>query len=210
MLIYNLMINTKFHNWVFHDRHSCQIIWPIFTQGRAKNIPQKLPQWGLKPGPLDHALPTELGRRSLGQEISEVSLVCFMHHFTWWTLFISRINRAWLYKGHENSGWQLNVDLAQLVEHWASLILTRDVFLHLSESTIHLVCTWFYFLLPREVPSIQSETLWLSSASQYGRQCFLHVKLGLICSKCAWLRQICVSILLEICCISIRELLDVR
>ena len=41
-----------------------------------------------------------------------------MHHFTCWTLFISRINRAWLYKGHENSGWQLNVDLAQLVGHW--------------------------------------------------------------------------------------------
>ena len=42
-----------------------------------------------------------------------------MHHFTCWTLFISRINRAWLYKGHEDSGWQLNVDLAQLVRHWA-------------------------------------------------------------------------------------------
>ena len=40
-----------------------------------------------------------------------------MHHFTFWTLVISRINRAWLYKGHEDSGWQLNVDLAQLVEH---------------------------------------------------------------------------------------------
>ena len=79
------------------------------------------PQWGLKPGPPDHqanALPTELGSRSVGQEISEVSLVCFMHHFTCWTLFISRINRAWLYKGHGDSGWQLNVDLAQLVEHW--------------------------------------------------------------------------------------------
>ena len=41
-----------------------------------------------------------------------------MHHFTYWTLFISRINRAWLYKGHEDSDWQLNVDLAQLVGHW--------------------------------------------------------------------------------------------
>ena len=37
----------------------------------------------------------QAGRRSVGQEISEVSLVCFMHHFTCWTLFISRINRAW-------------------------------------------------------------------------------------------------------------------
>ena len=57
-------------------------------------------------------------QESVGQEISEVSFVCFMHHFTCWTLFISRINRAWLYEGHEDSGWQLNVDLAQLVRHW--------------------------------------------------------------------------------------------
>ena len=57
-------------------------------------------------------------QESVGQEISEVSFVCFMHHFTCWTLFISRINRAWLYKDHEDSGWQLNVDLAQLVRHW--------------------------------------------------------------------------------------------
>ena len=57
-------------------------------------------------------------QESVGQEISEVSFVCFMHHFTCWTLFISRINRAWLYKGHEDTGWQLNIDLAQLVWHW--------------------------------------------------------------------------------------------
>ena len=57
-------------------------------------------------------------QESVGQEISEVSFVCFMHHFTCWTLFISRINRSWLYKGHEDSGWQLNVNLAQLVRHW--------------------------------------------------------------------------------------------
>ena len=54
-------------------------------------------------------------QKFVGQEISEVSFVCFMHHVTCWTLFISRINRAWLYKGHEDSGWQLNVDLAQLL-----------------------------------------------------------------------------------------------
>ena len=57
-------------------------------------------------------------QESVGQEISEVSFVCFMHHFTCWTLFISRISRAWLYKGNEDSGWQLNIDLAQLVRHW--------------------------------------------------------------------------------------------
>ena len=46
------------------------------------------------------------------------SELCFMHHFTFWTLVISRINRDLLYKGHEDSGWQVNVDLVQLVEHW--------------------------------------------------------------------------------------------
>ena len=58
-----------------------------------KTFVKNCPQWGLKPGPLNpevNALPTELGRRSAGQEISEVSFVCYMHHFTCWTLFISR------------------------------------------------------------------------------------------------------------------------
>ena len=44
--------------------------------------------------------------------------LCFMHHFTCWTLFISRINRTWLYKGHGDSGWQLNVNSAHSVGHW--------------------------------------------------------------------------------------------
>ena len=93
---------------------------PLHPEGQKKSL-KNCPQWGLKPGPPDHqanALPTERGRRSVGREISEVSLVCFMHHCTCWTSFISRINRAWLYKDHEDSGWQLYVDLAQLVEHW--------------------------------------------------------------------------------------------
>ena len=33
-----------------------------------------------------------------------------MHHFTFWTLIISRINK--------DSDWQPNSDLAQSVEHW--------------------------------------------------------------------------------------------
>ena len=56
-------------------------------------------------------------QESVGQEISEVSFVCFMHHFTCWTLFISRINRAWLYKTLNDSHRQPNSDLAQLAEH---------------------------------------------------------------------------------------------
>ena len=66
----------------------------------------------------DQCLTNWARQESFVQEISEVSFVCFMHHFTCRTLFISRINSAWLYKGHENSGWQLNVDLAQLVRYW--------------------------------------------------------------------------------------------
>ena len=56
--------------WVFHDRSFCQIIWQIFTQGRAKKkFIKNCPQWGLKPGPLDlqaNALPTELSQHSVG------------------------------------------------------------------------------------------------------------------------------------------------
>ena len=58
-------------------------------------------------------LPTELGRNLLGQETSEVNFVCFKYHFTCWTLFMIEHDL----KGHEDLGWQLNVDLAQLVEH---------------------------------------------------------------------------------------------
>ena len=40
-----------------------------------------------------------------------------MHHFTFWTLIISRINRVFC-KSHSDSDWQLNVNLAHSVEHW--------------------------------------------------------------------------------------------
>ena len=40
-------------------------------------------------------MPYWVRQESVGQEISEVSFVCFMHHFTCWTLFISGINSAW-------------------------------------------------------------------------------------------------------------------
>ena len=106
--------------WFFHDRRFCQIIWQIFTQGKAKKIHQKLPPVGIETRTSissGQCLTNWTRQESVGQEISKVSFVCFMHHFTCWTLLISRINRAWLYKGHEYSGWQLNVDLAQLVRH---------------------------------------------------------------------------------------------
>ena len=40
-----------------------------------------------------------------------------MYHFTCWTLSISRINRAKLYKGLSDLHRQPNCDLAQLAEH---------------------------------------------------------------------------------------------
>ena len=42
-----------------------------------------------------------------------------MHHFTCWTLFISRINRPHLCKGLNNLHRQPNSDLAQLAEHYS-------------------------------------------------------------------------------------------
>ena len=50
------------------------------TQNKI-NFVKNCPWWGLNPQPVR-------------QEISEVSFVCFMHHFICWTLFISGINRA--------------------------------------------------------------------------------------------------------------------
>ena len=59
------------------------------------NFVKNCPQWGLKSQPPDHqsdALITELARNLL--EISKVSFLLFHAHFTCWTMFISRINRA--------------------------------------------------------------------------------------------------------------------
>ena len=82
-------------------------------------------------------------QESVGQAISEVSFVWFMHHFTCWTLFISRINRTWLYERHEDSGWQLNVDLAQLVRHWP-----EDLEVLVSNPTGENLWQFFFFALP--------------------------------------------------------------
>ena len=54
-----------------------------------------------------NALPTELSR----------NLLKWAFLFTFWTLFISRINRVWLYKYLNDSHRQPNSDLAQVIEH---------------------------------------------------------------------------------------------
>ena len=49
-----------------------------------------------------------------------------MHHFTCWTLIISRINRAWLYKGLNDSHRQPNSDLAQFAEHETDEVVSSN------------------------------------------------------------------------------------
>ena len=36
------ILNAILFIWVFHDRRFCQIIWQIFTQGRAKKNSSKI------------------------------------------------------------------------------------------------------------------------------------------------------------------------
>ena len=60
-----------------------------------KKFRQKLSPVGIETrtsGSSGQCLTNWARQESVGQEISEVSFVCFMHHFTCWTLFISR---AW-------------------------------------------------------------------------------------------------------------------
>ena len=86
-------------------------------------------QWGLNLQPPDHqshALLTVLGRNLL--EISEVSFLFFMHHFTCWTLFISGINRAQLHKGLNDSHRQPNSDLTLLTTSLVSSDLESESF----------------------------------------------------------------------------------
>ena len=93
----------------FHDTHFCQVIWQIFIQGRAK----KLPQVGIEPRTChSNALLTVLGRLCWAGDFWS-----FVSNFTCWTLIISGISRAWLYKGLNDSQRLQNSDLAQLLEH---------------------------------------------------------------------------------------------
>ena len=62
-----------------------------------KTICQKLPPVGIETrtsGSSGQCLTNRARQESVGQEISKVNFVCFKHHFTCWTLFISRIKRA--------------------------------------------------------------------------------------------------------------------
>ena len=109
-----------------------------------KKIRQKLPPVGIETrtsGSSGQCLTNWARQESVGQEISEVSFFCFMNHFTCWTLFISRINRAWLYKGHDDSGWQLNVDLAQLVRHWPEDLEVQGFKSHWGQFLTNFLCS---------------------------------------------------------------------
>ena len=98
LLIHNaiLFINTStiefFYNLLFSCK-SCQN--PDSIDGKEQN--KKLPLLGIELTTSRSSVEcsTDCARQeSVGKEISEVSFVCVMHHFTFWTLFISRTNRA--------------------------------------------------------------------------------------------------------------------
>ena len=68
----------------------------LHREAQKKKIHQKLPPVGIETrtsGSSFQCLTNWARQESVGQKISEVSFVCFMHHFTCWTLFISRINK---------------------------------------------------------------------------------------------------------------------
>ena len=103
----------------FTIRASVRLPHRSLHREEQKKFVKNCPQSGLNQGPLDHHSNTllavlvwhVLARRFLKWAWFYVPL-----HI--WTLVISRINRTWLYKDHKDLGWQLNVNLAQLVEHW--------------------------------------------------------------------------------------------
>ena len=79
---------------------------------------QKLPPVGIEPRTSGSSLQcsTDCTRQVCvaGDFWSEL---CFMHHFTCWTLSSFRISIAWLYKCLNDSHRQQNSGLSQLVEH---------------------------------------------------------------------------------------------
>ena len=62
------------------------------------------------------------------------SKLCFMHHFTCWTLLISRNNTTCLYKGLNDSHRQPNSDLAQSLMKFILFCVTLDVSDNLRET----------------------------------------------------------------------------
>ena len=109
---------------VFHDKEIWRISVRLSDRSEVtqhkKNFVKNCPQWDLNPWPPDHqsnALLTVLERNLL--KISEVSFLLFhapLHMLG--LLFISKINKTWLYKGLNDSYRQPNSDLAQLTEQW--------------------------------------------------------------------------------------------
>ena len=109
-------ITYSFVNWYYTIDTTISDRFKV-TQNKI-NFNKNCPQWGLNLQIMTPML-WQLSWAGICWPGDFWSELCFMHHFTCWTLFITRINRAWLYKDLEDSGWQLNVDLAQLSEHWS-------------------------------------------------------------------------------------------
>ena len=77
-----------------------------------------------------------------------------MHHFTFWTLINSRINRAWL-KTLKDSDWQPNVYLAQSVGN--GVMSTR----FWVSSSLGEFVGWIYFAVPHVSLCWQRCQLWI-------------------------------------------------
>ena len=91
-----------FHNMrVFHDTFVCQIIWQISTQRRAKKFSKISPR-------LDWTQNLWIITLMLYWLVSYV----LSRRFPKWALLHAPFHIFGV------SGWQLNVDLAQFIEHW--------------------------------------------------------------------------------------------
>ena len=103
--------------WVFHVRPICQIIWQILSYTAQNKFRQKLSPVGFELTTSRSWVPRSTNWASEGicWRSLKGAFFCFMHHFTCWTLFISRINRARLYKGSLQPS-PTDSPLAQLVE----------------------------------------------------------------------------------------------
>ena len=97
-LLWPILLDLNFSVRVFKDTYFCQIIWQILSYTEQNKFHQKLSLVGFETQ--DFLIITLILYPELGSNWAEDfwSKLCFMHHFIFWTWFISIINKAWLYK----------------------------------------------------------------------------------------------------------------
>ena len=112
---YSLKFKGK---WVFHDRRFCQIIWQIFTQGRAKKNHQKLPPVGFETSTSSSSGQcfTNWAKSAFSCQPESSWLLC--SH----ALLILEMNKVqhvkWCMKLTSEFSCPTDSCLAQLVRHW--------------------------------------------------------------------------------------------